>query len=107
VIFGEIIPQVRLIGTAKNTPYGLSADKTDLFALQSVCVRYGLRIGGACAPFVLAMMWFFGKAFNYFDLLQCININDIASQRLSHGQSPNSSTKFWEAMKVIHSGKRS
>ncbi len=28
---------------------------------QSVCVRYGLGIGGACAPFVLAMMWIFCK----------------------------------------------
>jgi metal transporter CNNM len=50
VIFGEIIPQA----------VSCLVENKDIYQLTvQVCVRYGLAIGGACAPLVLGLMIIF------------------------------------------------
>ena len=52
VIFGEIIPQAV---SPVRSELLIHANLLDL----QVCVRYGLAIGGVCAPLVLGMMILF------------------------------------------------
>lgn len=52
VIFGEIIPQAVSVSSSLATAFWCSL-------LSKICVRYGLSIGGVCAPVVWALMILF------------------------------------------------
>lgn len=76
---------------------------------QSICVRYGLSIGGTCAPFVLAMMYISGKSC-LFEFLQYNRLAEKVSKMQQHpslGPLPRHSIGHLEPMKVTLSARPS